>query len=98
MRYDTGRPRVVIRFRCAVLRCAPALRVTLARLAAAQSALMAEQDLSAILTAVPGGRSEQPSRPKQTRKGRATDTRSERINRERLARIRAERAGMGGVT
>ena len=44
------------------------------------------------------GRSEQPSRPKQTRKGRVTDTRSERINRERLARIRAERAGMGGVT
>ena len=69
MRYDTGRPRVVIRFRCAVLRCAPALRVTLARLAAAQSALMAEQDLSAILTAVPGGRSEQPSRPKRTREG-----------------------------
>ena len=43
-------------------------------------------------------RTEQPKRPRQTRKGRSTDTRSERINRERLARIRAERAGMGGVT
>ena len=43
-------------------------------------------------------RTEQPKRPRQTRKGRSTDTRSERINRERLARIRDERAGMGGVT
>ena len=37
----------------AVLRCAPALRVTLARLAAAQSALMADRT-GPILTAVPG--------------------------------------------
>ena len=38
----------------AVLRCAPALRVTLARLAAAQSALMADRTCRPILTAVPG--------------------------------------------
>ena len=39
-------------------------------------------------------RTEQSSRQKQTRQGRSTDTRSESINRERLARIRAERGGV----
>ena len=37
-------------------------------------------------------RTEQPARPKRTRLGRTSDSRSESINRERLSRIRAERA------
>ena len=46
--------------------------------------------LSHICTRQPE-RTERPSRPKRTRGGRSTDTISERINRERLTRIRAER-------